>query len=1183
MLKLFLHKALLITFTAAVYTIAAVGQLPDYQLGVVQEQEGLKTSDVINMAKDNEGFLWLAMQSGVQRFDGRNTLDFPFRESVSRILIDAGGKKWVITRQAVYLFINHHTGFQQVLFEKSGEPILVSLYETNNGVINAIGAAGHFSYHETAKEFKRKDAASLGRLKKANRYFDQFEEALFFGSGDSLFRYQQKTKQTDAFWVGSLYDAIPVSQNELLISTTGFETYRINFLTKEKKLLTAHPQPDPSTNNLVLFDGIELSKGRFLFSGTKGLVEYNTVTGTLSFPVFYNNGRLLENQTSVRSFYKDKKGTVYMTHVDGIFFMNSSGSIIQYFRNYRFGNVQMPDNDVRSFSEDAEGNIWMATINGIVRLNMQTGELKIIEPFNKSASVEVPSNRQVLNDGDYVWVGTSGNGVRLYDKRKNTYQSFVFPATEEGKRQAEAFNRSYIWRIVKLRNNNVLSVGGSRIFLTDATTLATQQLKLYNQTFLSRAAVQDSAGRIWHGTTAGFTCFDTSFKWLFSVKDSLTDRRAASFCEWKKDQMLVGSKGLYEVVVKDNKIISFQKKKAIPAERLIYCMQQDQFGFVWMGTDDGIFRYDPVLDEAVMFDETDHVQSQAFNSDAAFRSKTGMIFMGGKNGVNFFDPSKYIYQPQQLYPLVASFSVNGNDSVFFQTSGLYNIPYNSNNIDFVISAPEFKNPFRIQYRYRLNNGENGWVNTGFNNRIRISKLQPGNYQLQVSAGYDGKTWFDCADALSFVVLKPWWQTWWFRLLCIAGLALLIWGFMHYRKRKKEAAELKRTIEYFTYSGSADSSAELILWDIARNCISRLGFEDCVIYLLDEERNVLLQKAAYGDKNPKAFEIANLIEIPVGKGITGYVAKTGKAELVNDTSKDERYIVDDENRLSELAVPIIHDGKVIGVIDSEHHRKDFFTNHHLHTLQTISSLCAAKIATSVAVEAAKNAENKLLLLNGRMLESKFLNLRLQMNPHFLFNILTSIQYLIVSGQINKATDYLNIFSTFLRSLLNFAEQTVVTLEEELRILRMYVELESLCLDESFIWNVDIDEEIEQEDVLVPFMLLQPFVENAINHGLINKIGEKRFHISIKENDEDSLLCSIEDNGIGREAAQVIKQKNLSSVLHESKAISIVQERLELLQQKTGKKAGFHIEDLFENGQPSGTRVHIIIPYYTKEET
>lgn len=1183
MLNAFRYRALLLIALAALYHGAAFAQLPTYQLGRVIEQEGLKTSDVINMAKDQQGFLWLAMQSGVQRFDGRHTLHFPFRESVNRILIDASGRKWVTTRQAVYLFVNQQKGFQQVLIEGSGNPISVAVYETNEGAIHAIGTAGHFSYHETQKEFKRSNPALPDRLKKANKYFDQVGDVHFFGNGDSLFRYQQKTKQIDAIWTGNLYDAIPINQHELLISTTGFRTYRVDLRTNERKLLTIRKHAEADTNDLVLFGGVELSKDRFLFSGTKGLFEYNTKTETVRFPVFYYNGRLLENQTSVRSFYKDNNGTVYLTHVDGVFFMSSNGSFIQYFRNYRSGNVQMPDNDVRSFSEDADGNIWMATINGILKLNIQTGELEIIKPFNQATSVEVPSNRQVLNDGDDVWIGTSGNGVRLYNKRKNTYKSFVFPATPEGKKQADAFNRSYIWRIVKLRNNNVLSVGGSRIFLTDAVTLATRQLKLYDHPFLSRAAVQDSAGRIWHGTTAGFTCFDSAFNFLFAVKDSLADRRAASFCEWKKDRMLIGSKGLYELVVHQNKIVSFQKKKAIPDERLIYCMQQDLFGYVWMGTDDGIYRYDPVKDEAVLFDASDHVQPQAFNSDAAFRSKTGMIFMGGKNGVNFFDPSKYVHQSKRLYPLLASFSVDGNDSSYFYSTTTSGIPYTRNNIDFIISAPEYKNPFRIQYRYRLDNGNNEWVNTGFNNRIRISKLQPGNYQLQVSASYDGMNWFNCDDAMLFVVLKPWWQTWWFRLLCAVAFALLVMAIVRYRRKQREAAELKRTIEYFTYSGSADSSASLILWDIARNCIARLGFEDCVIYLLDEKRNVLVQKAAYGDKSPTAFEIVNPIEIPVGEGITGYVAKTGKAEIVNDVSKDARYIVDDEKRMSELAVPIIHDGRLIGVIDSEHHRKNFFTQHHLKTLQTISSLCAAKIATAVAIEAKKKAEATLQVLNGRMLEAKFMNLRLQMNPHFLFNILTSIQYLIISQQVHKATDYLNIFSTFLRSLLNFAEQTVVTLEDELRILGMYVELESLCLDESFVWSVDIAADIEQEDVLLPFMLLQPFVENAINHGLIHKIGEKRFHISITENDEDSLLCTIEDNGIGRAAAVVIKQKNLSSVLHESKAINIVQERLELLQQKTGKKAGFEIEDLFENGQASGTRVRILIPYYTKEET
>ena len=118
--------------------------------------------------------------------------------------------------------------------------------------------------------------------------------------------------------------------------------------------------------------------------------------------------------------------------------------------------------------------------------------------------------------------------------------------------------------------------------------------------------------------------------------------------------------------------------------------------------------------------------------------------------------------------------------------------------------------------------------------------------------------------------------------------------------------------------------EEILWDVCRNCISRLGFQDAVVYLLDEKRNVLVQKAAYGPKNPKDFEIVHPLEIPVGKGIVGAVAATGQPILVNDTTKDSRYIADDDMRLSELSVPIVFEGKVIGVIDSEHSSKRFFT-------------------------------------------------------------------------------------------------------------------------------------------------------------------------------------------------------------------------------------------------------------------
>ena len=160
---------------------------------------------------------------------------------------------------------------------------------------------------------------------------------------------------------------------------------------------------------------------------------------------------------------------------------------------------------------------------------------------------------------------------------------------------------------------------------------------------------------------------------------------------------------------------------------------------------------------------------------------------------------------------------------------------------------------------------------------------------------------------------------------------------------KEKEAIQESIIYFSRSLFRQNTEEDILWDIAINCIEHLGFVDCVIYLLDEERQVLLQKAAHGPKNDGDEDIVAPIEIPLGKGIVGAVCQSGEAELIEDVNLDPRYILDDEARLSELAVPIIAPGgKVLGVIDSEHPQKGFFTSMHLEVLSTIASICAIKL-------------------------------------------------------------------------------------------------------------------------------------------------------------------------------------------------------------------------------------------------
>ncbi len=166
---------------------------------------------------------------------------------------------------------------------------------------------------------------------------------------------------------------------------------------------------------------------------------------------------------------------------------------------------------------------------------------------------------------------------------------------------------------------------------------------------------------------------------------------------------------------------------------------------------------------------------------------------------------------------------------------------------------------------------------------------------------------------------------------------------------RNSQESERTIAYFATSLYGKNTVEEILWDVAKNCISQLGFEDCVIYLLNEETQQLEQKAAFGPKNPDAFEIVNAITIPLGQGIVGTVARTGVSEVIHDTSKDPRYIVDDRRRYSEITVPIIYENVVIGVIDSEHTERNFFTDNHLRILQIIAALCSNKVVKARAEE------------------------------------------------------------------------------------------------------------------------------------------------------------------------------------------------------------------------------------------
>mgnify|MGYP000256466803 CR=1 FL=1 len=300
--------------------------------------------------------------------------------------------------------------------------------------------------------------------------------------------------------------------------------------------------------------------------------------------------------------------------------------------------------------------------------------------------------------------------------------------------------------------------------------------------------------------------------------------------------------------------------------------------------------------------------------------------------------------------------------------------------------------------------------------------------------------------------------------------------------------------YFSESLLEIEDEEEILWELAKNCISKLGFMDCVVYLLDESRNVMVQKAAYGPKNPKDFEIYKPVERPVGTGIVGYVAKTGNAELINDTSKDQRYRMDDKFRLSEVCVPIIIDGKVIGIIDCEHPEKNFFTGHHLQMLLTISSICALKIKGVRSHNKYIKQQEQTFRVKKQLVDLKLKALGTQLNPHFVFNTLNSIQYYITSEKKEKSLKYLSTFSKLIRYNLKYLKKEAVLIKDEIDMLNWYLKLQKLRYTNAFEYNVSIDGDLKSHSAKIPSFIIQTLFENLTEYAIFNQHKNQKLNIS-----------------------------------------------------------------------------------------
>lgn len=224
---------------------------------------------------------------------------------------------------------------------------------------------------------------------------------------------------------------------------------------------------------------------------------------------------------------------------------------------------------------------------------------------------------------------------------------------------------------------------------------------------------------------------------------------------------------------------------------------------------------------------------------------------------------------------------------------------------------------------------------------------------------------------------------------------------------------------------------------------------------------------------------------------------------------------------------------------------------------------------------KDKEIETNALTKKMTELEQMALRAQMNPHFIFNSLNSVQHFVMNKDVEGVNKYLGAFAHLIRQTLSNSGKTLISLDEEIKYLDTYLSLEKMKSNDHFSYSIDVDENVEGTATFIPGMILQPFVENSIRHGITskeNKDGKINVHIA----KNGKLVCEIEDNGVGRERAGEIKKLSAEGG-YESKGMGITMNRIETINKIYGASISVVIEDLKDsNGLPSGTRVAIEFP-------
>jgi ligand-binding sensor domain-containing protein/anti-sigma regulatory factor (Ser/Thr protein kinase) len=871
---------------------------------------------------------------------------------------------------------------------------------------------------------------------------------------------------------------------------------------------------------------------------------------------------------AIEALLTDANGNVWAGAIDALY--KITAPIAAGFSKHRPGSIALSPfaaftKRVFSLAADDRQNIYIGSHNGLFKITAHTNDCKMIwtnpDPHHFVRSVAATSPDSIF------WNCLERHPAQMIKGKVTSYytEDFIGSKVFIAGSKAYALTTNGVGFI---ENGNVHTI----FLFTGITNNAT-------------AALQDAEGNFWVGSWEGLQQFKPNNFKQFSLQQS-SHKEVFSFLERKNGDLLFGSNRGQLFIKKNDSIIPDKKTGQLFPLAEIMCMYEDAANGLWLGSGyQGIGRLKN--NTTTYWKDTGFLKDN--NCEDLLEVDDHNIFACTENGVTVIDPlangplkAHYPFQKKYTrYPeLFGGFKAVDSTFFFYGSTGIYKLR-NAVLVDDSITGMPVKNLY--VNKIVADKKDNIWIAT-LGKGLLQCRYQNGRFILNQQ--YDTRKGTTSDIALSVLVDKND-NIWWGDYMSITVLLnpgnneqLISFNerdglLSSYYQTLKLEQQQNGTIWVLTSMGMVSFHPD----SISRNTMPPVLMMN-KITVNDRDSNYANSSPgvlSYND-NSLQFYFTAVCLTDAGKVRYAYRLKGMDSNWIYTNSRIADFnFLQPGNYTFELKACNNNNVWTQQALQYHYTIKPPFWK--TWWFGSIAILLLAGLAFMLFKRRIANVKNKMNIRQ-QMAELEAKAIRAQMNPHFIFNSLNAIQELIITNNTDEGYRYLSSFSKLLRMVLNNSEKNFIPLSNELEMIKLYLSLESLRFRQSFSYEIVVDENIETDIIQVPSLLLQPYVENAVWHGLRHKEGEKKLFISINEK-QQQLQIEIDDNGVGRKRSEYIKNKKLGAEQFESKGTVLAQQRVAILnQQYPGMATTQIIDKTGEDGDALGTKVIISLPINIK---